>query len=304
SIISGTYSSRFISPIFWRDPKSGMAYQVQVQVPQSEISSLSDVGALPVKTGSFTGPYVRDLATLSYGSMPGEYDHYNMRRTLSVTANIAGDDLGRAAREVDKAIANCGKPPRGVKVTVRGQVPIMQQVFNSLFLGIGFAVISITLMLAAFFQTIPLALTIVSIVPAIVSGALMALTIAHSTVNIQSFMGTIMATGVGVANSILVCVFAEERRMKGMSARAAAIGGAAARMRPVLMTSLAMVFGMIPMAMGMTHGGERTAPLGQAVIGGLLLSTPTVLLILPLIYAIVRRRAGYKSPSLLPEDNL
>ncbi len=303
SLIGGTYSSRFIAPIFWRDPKSGMAYQMQIQVPQGDISSFADIGSLPVKTGSFRGPFVRDVATLSFGSMPGEYDHYNMRRTLSITANMAEDDLGKAAREVDKAIAACGKPPRGVRVSVRGQVPVMEQVFSSLYLGVGFAVISITLMLAAFFQSVPMALTIISIVPAIVCGALLSLNLFHSTLNIQSFMGTIMATGVGVANSILVCVFAEERRMKGLSSRCAAIGGAAARMRPVLMTSLAMVFGMIPMALGMSEGGERTAPLGRAVIGGLLASTASVLLVLPLIYAMARRRASHKTPSLLPEDN-
>lgn len=303
ALISGTYSSRFISPIFWRDPKSGVAYQVQVQVPQNDISTLADVGALPVKTGSFSGPFLRDVSSLSYGSMPGEYDHYNMRRTLSITANIAGDDLGRAAREVNKAVKNSGALPKGVKVSVRGQVPIMDQVFSSLYLGVGFAVVSIALMLAAFFQSIPLAFTIISIVPAIIGGALLALNLSHSTINIQSFMGTIMSTGVGVANSILVCVFAEERRLKGMSARTAAIGGAAARMRPVLMTSLAMIFGMVPMALGLSEGGERTAPLGRAVIGGLLFSTMSVLLILPLTYAIVRKKSAKKSPSLLPEDN-
>jgi multidrug efflux pump subunit AcrB len=303
TIIGGTYSSRFMAPVFWRDPKNGLSYQVQVQVPQGDISSFSDIGSLPVKGGSFMGPFVRDVSTLSYGTMPGEYDHYNMRRTLSITANLAGDDLGKAAREVEKAVANCGKPPRGVRVTVRGQVPIMRQVFESLYLGVGFAVVSIALMLAAFFQSIELALVIISIVPAIVCGALLALFLSHSTLNIQSFMGTIMATGVGVANSILVCVFAEERRLRGMSAKTAAIGGAAARMRPVLMTSLAMVFGMVPMALGMSDGGERTAPLGRAVIGGLLVSTPSVLLVLPIIYAMVRARASKKSPSLLPEDN-
>ena len=181
---------------------------------------------------------------------------------------------------------------------------MMQQVFGSLFLGVAFAIVSITLMLAAFFQSVPLSLTIVSIVPAIVCGALLSLNLSHSTLNIQSFMGTIMSTGVGVANSILVCVFAEERRAKGMSARSAAIGGAVARMRPVLMTSLAMIFGMIPMALGMSEGGERTAPLGRAVIGGLLVSTPSVLLVLPIIYAMIRRKASTKGPSLLPEDNL
>ncbi len=302
AVIGGTYSSRFITPIFWRDPKSGMAYQLQVQVPQGDVSSLANIGAFPVKTGVSSSPVIRDIATLSYGSMPGEYDHYNMKRTLSVTANIAGDDLGKAAQEVKAAITRCGTAPRGVKVTVRGQIPIMEQVFSSLYMGVGFAILAITLMLTAFFQSIPLAFTIVSIVPAIVSGALVSLNLSHNTLNIQSFMGTIMSTGVGVANSILVCVFAEERRLSGLSSKTAAIGGAAARLRPVLMTSLAMIFGMVPMALGMSEGGERTAPLGRAVIGGLLISTPSVLLILPLIYAMVRRRAGKGTPSLIPKE--
>jgi multidrug efflux pump subunit AcrB len=148
-----------------------------------------------------------------------------------------------------------------------------------------------------------LASIIVSVVPAILFGAILALFLTHTTLNVQSFMGAIMAVGVGVANSILVVVFAEERRSLGISARSAAITGAAARLRPVMMTSIAMIAGMIPMALGMSEGGDRTAPLGRAVIGGLLVSTTAVLLVLPMIYAIVQKKAGRKGASLLPEDN-
>jgi multidrug efflux pump subunit AcrB len=156
-------------------------------------------------------------------------------------------------------------------------------------------------MLVSFFQSVRVALIIVSVIPAILSGAICALAITHSTVNVQSFMGAIMATGVGVANAILVVVFAEDRRRSGMSARTAAITGAAARLRPVLMTSIAMIAGMIPMALGMSEGGDRTAPLGRAVIGGLLLSTTAVLFVMPLIYASVQNRAQRKGVSMLPE---
>jgi multidrug efflux pump subunit AcrB len=300
ALVSATYSSRFITPVYWRDAKSGIAYQVQVQVPQGQMNSTQAVGDVPVKTGGFAGPFVRDVADVHYGKTPGEYDHYNMRRTLSIAANLKGDDLGRAANAVQKAIQEAGKPPRGVRVTIRGQVPTMKDTFFALSLGVLFAVVAIFLLLVSFFQSIPLALIIISVMPAIVFGALFMLLITGTTINVQSFMGTIMATGVGVANSILVVVFAEERRMLGISSKSAAITGATARLRPVLMTSLAMIAGMVPMALGLSEGGDRTAPLGRAVIGGLMFSTTTVLLVLPLIYSFVQRKASRKNVSVLP----
>jgi multidrug efflux pump subunit AcrB len=301
ALIAATYSSRFVSPIYWVDASNGLAYQVQVQVPQGDINSINALGAVRVKGGDYQGPFVRDLASIHTGVMPGEYDHYNMKRMVSIAANIAGDDLGKAAELVRAAIKNTGEPPRGVKVNVRGQVPVMQNTFFSFQVGVCFAIVAIFLMLVAFFQMVRLSLIIISVVPTILSGALMALFISHTTLNVQSFMGAIMAVGVGVANSILVVVFSEERRMTGISARTAAITGAAARLRPVLMTSIAMISGMIPMALGMSEGGDRTAPLGRAVIGGLLVSSSAVLLVLPLIYATAQRKANRKGASVLPK---
>lgn len=301
ALVSATYSSRFVTPIYWRDAKSGLSYQVQVEVPQGQVNSLDAVANIPIKSGNYAGPFVRDVAEVSYGSMPGEYDHYNMSRMLSIAANMGTNDLGRVCDQVQKTIDKLGKPPRGVKVTMRGQTPLMRSTFFALLLGILFAVVAITLMLVAFFQSVRLALIIISVVPAILFGAMLALFLTNTTLNIQSFMGAIMATGVGVANSILVIVFSEERRLKeNISARTAAIKGAAARIRPVLMTSIAMIAGMVPMALGMSEGGDRTAPLGRAVIGGLLVSTPSVLLVLPLIYSIVQRKASRKGASVLP----
>jgi multidrug efflux pump subunit AcrB len=302
ALVSATYSSRFVTPIYWRDARSGISYQVQVQVPQEQLRSLNTVGDIPIKTGDYEGPFVRDVANLSYGLMPGEFDHYNMRRMISVTANMAINDLGRVADMVQKTIDNLGKPPRGVTVTLGGQVPLMRSTFFALSLGVLFAVVAITMMLVAFFQSLRLSLIIVSVVPAILFGAMLTLLLTGTTLNIQSFMGAIMSTGVGVANSILVVVFSEERRVgENISARTAAIKGAVARIRPVLMTSLAMIAGMLPMALGLGEGGERTAPLGRAVIGGLLVSTPSVLLVLPLIYAVVQKHAGRCGASVLPE---
>ena len=283
ALVASTYSSRFVTPIYWRDAKSGLSYQVQVQVPQGDLDSSQAVGAIPIKTGNFAGPFIRDVAKVDFGTMPGEFDHYNMRRTISISANLANDDLGGAADDVQKAIDSLGEPPRGIKVTSRGQVPTMNITFYALSLGVGFAVVAIFLLLVSFFQSVSLALIIVSVVPAILFGALLSLFLTHTTLNVLSFMGAIMAVGVGVANSILVVVFAEEKRSLGISAKAAAITGAAARLRPVLMTSIAMIAGMVPMALGMSEGGDRTAPLGRAVIGGLVVSTNAVLLVLPMV---------------------
>lgn len=303
ALVTSTYSSRFVTPIFWRDPKSGLSYQVQVQTPQADINSTETVGAIPIKTGGFAGPFVRDVADVDFGTTPGEFDHYNMRRTVSISANLTNDDLGTAADDVKKAIDNLGTPPRGIRAIVRGQVPTMNETFFSLILGIAFAVVAIFLLLVSFFQSIALASIIVSVIPAILFGALLALALTNTTLNVQSFMGAIMAIGVGVANSILVVVFAEERRALGISAKSAAISGAAARLRPVLMTSIAMIAGMVPMALGMSEGGDRTSALGRAVIGGLLVSTSAVLLVLPMVYAMVQKRASRKGVSLLPENN-
>jgi len=303
ALVASTYSSRFVTPIYWRDDKSGLSYQVQVQVPQGDMNSTQSIGAIPIKTGNYAGPFIRDVASVQFDKMPGELDHYNMRRTISISANLATDDLGGAAVAVQRAIDKVGKPPRGVKVSIRGQVPTMNETFFAFSLGLGFAIVAIFLLLVSFFQSMSLAMIIVSVVPAILFGALLALFLTHTTLNVQSFMGAIMAVGVGVANSILVVVFAEERRALGISARSAAITGAAARLRPVMMTSIAMIAGMVPMALGMSEGGDRTAPLGRAVIGGLLVSTTAVLLVLPMIYAIVQKKATRKGASLLPEDN-
>jgi multidrug efflux pump subunit AcrB len=304
ALVASTYSSRFVTPIFWRDSKNGLAYQVQVQVPQDEVDSLEAVGKIPVLTGAQSGPLVRDVANVNFGTMPGELDHYNMRRVISISANIGGDDLGKAARDVQGAIDRVGKPPTGVRVNIRGQVPTMKDTFLALGIGVGVAVVAIVLMLVSFFQSIPIAFIIISVIPAILVGAVSALAVSHTTVNVQSFMGAIMAVGVGVANAILVVVFAEERRLRGQSARSAAVTGAALRLRPVLMTSIAMIAGMIPMAFGMGEGGDRTAPLGRAVIGGLLTSTTAVLFILPLLYATILKRDKRSGVSMLPEDQV
>ena len=299
SLVAASSSSRWISQNYWTDPKTGVSYQVQVEMPQWKIASIADLEAVPAMKEGKEGPYVRDLAKLTYGVMPGEIDHLNQMRLVSISSNIEGDDLGRAATEVDAAIKRTGAPPRGVEVQQRGQVPALRETFLGLQVGIGLAIVVIILMLTANFQSFPLALVIVSIAPAIIAGEVVALLVTNTTLNVQSFMGGIMAIGVGVSNSILLITFAENNRMEGQRALRAAVAAGRERLRPVLMTSIAMISGMVPMAIS----AEAQASLARAVIGGLLVSTPCVLLIMPLVFSIARNKSGRTSPSIHPDDH-
>jgi multidrug efflux pump subunit AcrB len=304
SLAAATSSSRYITPNYWRDPTSGIAYQVQVEIPQSRIASLDAVGSVPVMASGGTGTLVEEVAQLSFGTMVGEYDRYNQQRMITITANTAGSDLGTAARLVGDAIRRAGEPPRGVTVNVRGQVAPMNETLSDLRVGLLVAIVAIFLLMTANFQSVRLGLVVLSTVPAVILGVALALWITGTTLNVQSFMGAIMAVGVSVANAILLVTFAEKDRNGGREADAAAMTGARTRMRPILMTSLAMIAGTIPMALALGEGGEQTAPLGRAVIGGLTTSTIAVLIVLPAVYATVQRRAKRGSGSWHPEDSV
>src|SRR5712692_2862983 len=302
SVVAATSSSRFVTPNYWADPNTGIGYQVQVEIPQNQMSSIQDVNNVPILPGAASHPLIGDIAQVTYGTMVGEYDRYNGQRMVTLTANVAGEDLGRVATQLDRAIERAGAAPRGVNVNVRGQIEPMRQTLANLGAGLLLAVVVIFLLLAANFQSLRLAFVVLSTVPAVISGVIIALLLTGTTLNIQSFMGAIMAIGVAVANAILLVTFAERYRRQGSSATASAIEGARTRMRPILMTSMAMVAGMIPMALGAGGGGEQTAPLGRAVIGGLLAATVATLTILPSVFSMVQERASAASPSLDPDD--
>ena len=206
------------------------------------------------------------MAHVQPGTMPGEFDRYNMKRSVSLTANIAGEDLGRIASHVERAIGRAGAPPKGATVDVRGQIRPMEEILQGLGIGLGMSIIVILLLLTANFQSVKLALIVVSTTPAVVAGVVLMLWLTGTTVNLQSFMGSIMAIGVAVANAILLVTFAEQhRREEGAEAGRAATEGAKGRLRPILMTSCAMTAGMVPMALGWSEGSEQTAPLARAV---------------------------------------
>lgn len=303
SISASTWSSRFVARNFWQDPKTGIGYQVQIEVPHEQMSSIQDVAKIPVMQDGYSGhPNLGDVAQLSYGAVAGEYDRYDMQRMVTLTANIKGEDLGRAANQVDAAIRAVGPPPHGVTVHVRGQIAPMRETLRNLGLSVCFAIVVIFLLLAANFQSMRLAFVVVSTAPAVISGVILALLLSGTTLNLQSFMGAIMALGVSVANSILLVTFAEERRRSGANSTDAASYGSTSRLRPILMTSVAMVAGMIPMALALGEGSQQSAPLGRAVIGGLIASTLATLLVLPVVFSSAQEKASIASPSLDPSD--
>jgi multidrug efflux pump subunit AcrB len=303
SLLAATSSSRFVVPNYWRDPKSGIGYQVQVEVPIERMNSSKQVGLVPIKnTQNGKQLLLQDIATIKDGKMPGAYDRYNMKRLISIMANVQGEDLGRVSTRIKKAIEDAGERPAGINVDVRGQIEPMNQMFQGLLIGLGMAVLAIFLLLTGYFQSVRLALTVMATAPAVIAGVALMLFITNTTLNIQSFMGAIMAVGVATANAILLVTFAEKARRRGDDPLRAALDGARHRLRPILMTSFAMVAGMTPMALSLGEGGEQVAPLGRAVIGGLIAATMTTLLILPAIFAIVQGGASTASVSLDPDD--
>jgi multidrug efflux pump subunit AcrB len=304
SLVAATSSSRFIEPNFWRDPATGNSFQIQIEIPQHMMRSSEDLLALPLAAEGerSRAPLVRDIATLETGSFMGQIDRYNMQRVVSLTANLAGQPLGNMVEPIRDAIRKAGNPPRGVTVALRGQVPALEETLSGLRIGLLLSIAVILLLLAANFQSFRLALAIVFAIPAVICGVLLMLLWTGSTMNVQSFMGMIMACGISVANSILLVTFAEFRRRDGMVAQAAAVAGSRDRFRAILMTASTMIAGMIPIAIGWGEGAEQTVPLGRAVIGGLAAGTAATLFLLPVLYALLQGTASLFSASLDPTD--
>jgi multidrug efflux pump subunit AcrB len=302
SVLEATASSRYVTPIFWADPLTGISYRMQVQVPQEKMKSLQAVQNILVGALHGQAVLLRNMARVKRGVSVEEYDRVNMQREISIVANVNSDNLGGIAKQVRAAIAGAGKPPRAAVVHVAGQIPIMEEILSGLGVGLIAAMVVIFLMLAANFQSFKLAAAIILTMPAVIAGVVLSLFLTGTTLNIQSFMGAIMAVGIAVANSILLVTFAEQYRRSGMDSISAAVEGAGSRLRPILMTSIAMIAGMIPMAMGLGESGQQSAPIGRAVIGGLVFATLTTLLILPSIYAVMQRKAQMQTVSLDPDD--
>jgi multidrug efflux pump subunit AcrB len=302
SLVAATSSSRFIEPNYWRDPAGGNGFQIQVEIPQYRMASIDDVHDLPVMARGESRPLLGEIADLSYGTTPGVVERRNMQRVVSLTANIRGATLGTVAGEIDAALKRAGTAPRGVTVAVRGQIPPLIDTISGLRVGLLASILVIFLLLAASFQSVRLSAAVLAVIPAVLCGVLLMLWVTGTTLNVQSFMGAIMATGIAVANAILLVTFAEVSRGGGSHADEAAIEGGRGRLRAVLMTAMAMMAGMVPMALGIGEGAEQTAPLGRAVIGGLAVATVATLTVLPIIYAVLHRNRHAQSISLDPDD--
>jgi multidrug efflux pump subunit AcrB len=301
SLVSATSSSALTTPIFWTDPATGVGYRVQLRIPEDRVQSTDEVSNLPVMQEGSARARLRDVATVNEGTVPGEIDHYNSQRTVHVTANIAGDDLGKAADDVERAIANLG-PPKNATVALHGQSEQMRETMASLREGLLLSIVVVLLVLAANFQSLREPLVVLMTTPAVLAGVILSLWVTGTTLNVQSLMGAIMSIGVSVANAVLLVTFARDKWHAGTAQREAIVASARGRLRPILMTSAAMIVGMIPTALALGEGGEQSAPLGRAVIGGLIASTIATLLFLPAIYVIIGRKGEARSASLDPND--
>ncbi len=319
SLVAATTSSRFTVANFWADPGSGISYNLQVQIPESKTQTIEDLNNIPVTAEGGKTVLLRNVATIKPGTAVGTYERYNMARVVSVTANFHGTDLGSALAGVKQVLADVGVPADGkTNVDLRGQVVPLDQLLGGFRTGLIVTIVVIFLLLAANFQSLRLSFVAVASVPAAIAGVALALWITGTTLNIQSAMGAIMAVGVAVANAILLVTFSERARISGTgvspvsdshgqdahatTAAEAAVEGARSRLRPILMTSLAMIAGMLPLALGLGEGGDQTAPLGRAVIGGLALATVATLFVLPSVFALVRQSSSTRSRSMDPDD--
>jgi multidrug efflux pump subunit AcrB len=304
ALVMATASTRFANLNYWVDISTGFDYLVQLQIPPLRIDNPEDIETLPLESvNPVVNLMVRDVATVQRGVRPGELDRDMSQRYLTLVANVEGEDMGRASGQVALAIAAAGTPPRGVRVEPMGQLPPMNEMFESLGWGLLVAVIVIFILLTAYFQSPRLALISIGAVPGVLAGIATILYFSNTSLNIESFMGSIMCLGVSVSNSVMLVTFMDEHWKGGHASTRAAIAGAADRLRPILMTACAMSVGMVPMALALERGSQMQAPLGRAVIGGLVMSTFATLLILPSIFALVIGRKRFASPSIYPDDH-
>jgi multidrug efflux pump subunit AcrB len=303
SMVFATSSTRFSNLNYWIDVKTGFDYLVQIQVPPLRMEQPEDVEILPLESiNPLVNLMVRDVATVRRGTRPGELDRDMSQRYVTLTANVEGEDMGRASKQVQAAIDAAGQPPQGVRVEPMGQLPPMIAMFKALGTGLGVAVFVILVLLTAYFQSPRLALVAIGAVPGVLAGIAVILYATSTGLNIESFMGSIMCLGVSVSNSVMLVTFMDDHWKKGAPSTEAAIVGASERLRPILMTACAMTVGMVPMALALERGSQMQAPLGRAVIGGLVMSTFATLLVLPSIFVVIIGRRTARSPSIYPDD--
>ena len=293
-------SSSLLSPSYFLDQATGFQYVVSAQTPQYKVDSIEKLMSTPILNNTGTGgpQLLGNMATVSRDTTPAVVSEYQVNPVFDVYASVENRDLGAVTREIQKITAvETKKAARGSKVLLQGQAVIMQDSFVNMGFGLVFAILLIYLLLTVNFESWVDPLVILMAAPGALSGVVWALFTTHTTFNVPSLMGSIMSIGVATANSILLVTFANEQRHEGKSAMEAALEAGATRFRPVIMTALAMILGMLPMSLGLGEGGEQNAPLGRAVIGGLCVATCTTLFFVPIMYTILRK----KMPEILQD---
>jgi CzcA family heavy metal efflux pump len=289
------------TPTVWLNPATGVTYPVATQTPQYDLTSLQDIGNIPVTGGQATRPQVlQALATVKRDAHIAAVSHYNVQPVIDIYGSVQGRDLGSVSREMTGILNDAKKDlPRGSQIALRGQVETMNSSFSGLLGGLALAIALVYLLIVVNFQSWLDPFIIVSALPAALAGIVWLLFLTHTTFNVPSLTGAIMCMGVATANSILVVSFAKDELAKGRAAVEAAVDAGFTRFRPVLMTALAMIIGMVPMALGFGEGGEQNAPLGRAVIGGLSLATIATLFFVPAVFALLHGRGGRDSRETL-----
>lgn len=293
-------SSGQAAPNYWLDPKKGVNYLVAVQVPQYKIDSVDALGNTPIPNGQNSPQLLRNLSDVKRGTQMAVVNHYNVQPVYDIYTNVQDRDLGGVAGDINRILDKYkSKLPRGSTIVLRGQVQTMNSSFIGLGAGLVFAIILVYCLMVVNFQSWLDPLIIMMALPSALAGIVWMLFISQTTLSVPSLMGAIMSIGVATSNSILLVVFANEQRQEGEQAYGAALAAGYTRLRPVLMTALAMIIGMVPMSLGLGEGGEQNAPLGRAVIGGLSAATFATLIFVPVVYSLLRRQ----QPRPLDEDN-
>jgi CzcA family heavy metal efflux pump len=294
-------SSFQTSPTFWLNPKNGVSYSLAVQTPQYKVDSLQSLMNIPINNGSSQSEILANLATVSPQTAPAEVSHFNVTPAVDVYASVDGRDLAGVASDTQKMIDSFQKQkPRGTQMAVRGQVETMASSFRGLAFGLMMSIVLVYLLIVVNFQSWLDPFIIITALPGALAGILWMLFVTHTTLSVPALIGSVMCMGVATANSILMISFARERMDEGMHPVQAAVEAGYTRMRPVIMTALAMIIGMLPMAFAWGEGGEQNAPLGRAVIGGLLFATVATLFFVPVVFSIFHGRRVDRA-SLAPD---
>jgi multidrug efflux pump subunit AcrB len=298
--LSGTAQ---VQPAYWIDPLSSRNYLITTQTPQNTMTSVEDLATMPISTGGGDNVLLGDIATITRKQTPVNITHANVQPCFDVYAAVQGIDLGSVEGPLRAVIAEeLAQLPPGSRIELRGQIESMRLAFTRLLLGIVFAGLLVYFLMVVNFQSWLDPFIIITALPGALAGIALALFATHTTFNVPSLMGTIMCIGVATSNSILLVTFANQRRLAGDDALHAALAAGHTRLRPVIMTALAMILGMLPMSLGLGEGGEQNAPLGRAVIGGLVLATATTLVFVPVMYTLLRRAAPRFLRNDDPED--